>query len=417
MEPTARRRSLRRLAGGALAVAAAGAAWTGLRPQLINPCRSALPPDIAGHRIVADAWEGVDPAHFLDCHVHIAGTGDSGSGIALSPEMDSLMHPLQFAQRLFYLNAGCAHDAPGQVDRSFVERLHNLVDGLRPGARLLLFAFDRAHDEKGRAMPERSAFYVPNDYVRDLARQSPHAFEWACSIHPHRPDAVAALEAAAAAGARAVKWLPAAMGIDPGSAACDAFYAALARLDLPLITHAGEERAVHGAGAAAAGNPLKLRRPLDAGVRVVVAHCASIGEDIDLDRGEAAPALASFELFARLMGERRYERHLFADISAVTMRNRSLAVLRTIVERSDWHPRLLNGSDYPLPGVMPLFSPTELADGGLLDAAAVPVLNAIQGANPLLFDFVLKRQLRSGGKRLAAGVFQTRDFFRAGQAR
>ncbi len=34
------------------------------------------------------------------------------------------------------------------------------------------------------------------------------------------------------------------------------------------------------------GNPLLLRRALDAGVRVVVAHCGSMGEDRDLDRGE-----------------------------------------------------------------------------------------------------------------------------------
>jgi len=27
------------------------------------------------------------------------------------------------------------------------------------------------------------------------------------------------------------------------------------------------------------------------------------------------------------------------------------------------------------------------------------------------FDFVLKRSLRAGGKRLAAGIFETRDFF------
>jgi hypothetical protein len=31
--------------------------------------------------------------------------------------------------------------------------------------------------------------------------------------------------------------------------------------------------------------------------------------------------------------------------------------------------------------------------------------------NPLLFDFVLKRSLRVGGKRLAPGIFETRAFF------
>jgi len=63
--------------------------------------------------------------------------------------------------------------------------------------------------------------------------------------------------------ARGVKWLPAAMGIDPGSPLCDRFYGALARLRLPLITHAGLERAVMGTDVQDYGNPLRLRRALD----------------------------------------------------------------------------------------------------------------------------------------------------------
>jgi len=39
------------------------------------------------------------------------------------------------------------------------------------------------------------------------------------------------------------------------------------------------------------------------------------------------------------------------------------------------------------------------------------LLSAIREHNPLLFDFVLKRHLRSAGKRFAPGVFETRSFF------
>jgi mannonate dehydratase len=396
------------LVGAAGLGVAAGMVWA--RPKVWNPCRAALPPALADHPVVQAAWAGIDPARVWDCHVHVAGTGDSGSGITTAPEMESLMSPVQFAQRLFYLNAGCVHDAPGRVDQSYVERMHNLVEGLRPGAKLMLFAFDRCHDEAGRPVPEKTAFHVPDAYARDLARRHPEVFEWVCSIHPYRADAVSALEAAAAAGARAVKWLPAAMGMDPASPRCDAFYGALARLGLPLISHAGEEKAVHGAARPEFGNPLRLRRALDQGVRVVVAHCASIGRDEDLNR-PARGRVASFELFARLMAEPRYERLLFADISAITQRNRDINVLKAIVGRREWHGRLLNGSDYPLPGVMPLFAPRQLAAAGLLDRAVVPVLDAIQEHNPLLFDFVLKRQLHLDGQGFPAAVFHTRDFF------
>jgi mannonate dehydratase len=39
------------------------------------------------------------------------------------------------------------------------------------------------------------------------------------------------------------------------------------------------------------GATLRLRRALDHGVRVVIAHCASLGEDQDEDRGRTAPGI------------------------------------------------------------------------------------------------------------------------------
>jgi len=427
-----RRLFLQKLLAGSAALAAmpnAGAAL--LDGILFNPCGTALPQHLLEHPIVKAAWVGLDPARFWDTHVHIAGTGDSGSGIFNTPDMNSLWHPVQYVQHEFYLNAGCA--VKDKVDDSYIERMKHLIEEMsqtsrsiikpesstkrkatasaEPQGKLMLFAFEQAHDESGKALPERTAFYVPNAYAQAVAQRSPQAFEWVCSIHPYRPDAVTALDAAVANGARAVKWLPSAMGVDPGSPKCDAFYRSLARLNVPLICHSGEEKAVEGMGFYEANNPLKMRRAMDAGVRVVLAHCASIGKDIDLDRGEHGPRVSSFELFSRLMADNQYQHHLFADISAITQRNRSIETLRAIIEHQDWHGRLLNGSDYPLPGVLPLFATGKLARAGLLESAAAPVLEEIQRYNPLLFDFVLKRQLRAGTQKLADSIFQTRDFF------
>ena len=354
------------------------------------------------------AWDGLEPRNVWDSHAHLIGTGDSDSGITVNPRTDSLLNPGQYARRLFFMNAGCAHQAKDSVDRAYVERMHNLIDGMRPGFKVVLFAFERAYDESGKPDPEHTIFHVPDAYARDTARRHPNYFEWAASIHPYRADALDALAQAKQDGARGVKWLPSAMGIDPASSRCQKFFEQLQKLDLPLIAHGGLERAVLGREAHEFGNPLRLRRALDAGVRVVVAHCASMGEDRDLDKGENGPMVDSFTLFARV-----FEKHAncFGDISAMTQLNRAGPALAQVLERAEWHPRLLNGSDYPLPGVMPIFSVDYLVSLGLLAAGAGDVLREIRLHNPLLFDFVLKRNLRAGGKALAAGVFETRRFF------
>jgi predicted TIM-barrel fold metal-dependent hydrolase len=363
---------------------------------------------------VRAAWDGIDPGKMWDGHCHLAGNGDSGSGIRLNPGMERAFDPLQYARRLMFMNAGCARDAPGQVDRSYVERLSALQGGMRPGAKLLLLAMDATYTEAGEVSWGETSLYIPNRYAAEVAQRHAQTFEWAASVHPYRRDCVDQLEAVARQGARALKWLPAAMGIDPASKLCDPFYAALVRLGLPLVTHAGLERALQGPDAQDFGNPLRLRRALDHGVRVVVAHCASMGQDRDTDRGANGPVAASFELFARLMDEPRHVGRLFGDISAMTQSARAGAPLSQVIARDDWHARLLNGSDYPLPGVFPLYSVDYMVERGYIEKSAAPLFKGLREYNPLLFDFVLKRSLRSGGKRLAAGIFETRAFFDRG---
>ena len=401
------------MGAGALAGVGALGAWKFWPEQgFWNPCRVGLPLALARHELVRAAWDGLDPAKVWDAHAHLVGTGDSSSGIVVNPAMDSLLNPASYARRLFFLNAGCAYDVPGgSVDRAYVRRMLNLMSGMRRGVKLLLFAFDRAYGEDGKRQDALTGFYVPDGYAREIAREHPRYFEWVASIHPYRADCVSALEEAKRDGARAVKWLPGAMGMNPASPRCDRFYEAAARLKLPVISHAGLERAVLGTDTQDFGNPLRLRRALDAGVRVVVAHCASMGQDRDLDKGPNGPLLDSFELFSRLMGLPQYEKRLFGDISAMTQVNRAGPALAKVIEREEWQARLLNGSDYPLPGVMPIFSVDYLVSLGLVQGSAAPVLKEIRAHNPLLFDFVLKRHLRSNGKSLAKSVFETRAFF------
>lgn len=378
---------------------------------LSNPCLQApLPTYLLDHELVQAAWEGIDPTRFWDGHVHLIGTGDSGSGMWVNPQMESLTHPIQWLQRVFYLNASCTADN-GKSDRQYMERLNRLLEDFPAGVKLMLLAFDYFHDEQGERVPETSAFYTPDTYAAALAKSRPDRFEWIASIHPYRRDAVAALQEAATQGARAVKWLPPAQGMDPASPLCDPFYEAAAELSIPILVHAGEELAVHGGNTEDFGNPLRLRRSLEHGVRVIVAHCASLGSGPDLDIGPEGPSVPCFELFSRLMKEPQYEGLLYGDISAVTQINRVGNALETLVRRDDWHHRLLNGSDYPLPGILPLFSLQQMERRRYIQADEVQTLSAIRDYNPLLFDFVLKRTIRVDGKSFGAKPFQSRKIF------
>jgi predicted TIM-barrel fold metal-dependent hydrolase len=398
------------LLGGAAALSAAG--WSVAKPAVINPCRVAIPAALLDSPWLKQAWADIDPAQLWDCHVHIAGIGDGGSGIVVGPQLSSMLHPVHYAQRLFYMNAGCAHDAPGKVDTAYVARLLNLCDAMPEGFKVMLFAFENFHDGKGEAHPEHSAFYVPNAWAAKLAHDFPARFEWVASIHPYRNATVHDLKTAISNGARAVKWLPAAMGMDPADVRCDPFYQTLAASGTPLIVHCGEEKAVKGSNTQAYGNPLRLRRALDAGVKVVVAHCASLGDDID-DDGKVR---SSFDLFLKLMDEPRAKGLLYGDISAITQRNRKPAVIRTLLERADLHERLVHGSDYPLPGILPLTSTRALARAGLLPKAASNDLDILREHNPLLFDFALKRLLSWQGHSFSPAVFNTRRLFVGSQA-
>jgi hypothetical protein len=412
------RRAFVRLAALSPLLLAGGCPLT-LEQGLWAECRTGM--DAASRELVAEAWRGVRADRVWDVHAHIFGNGRSGGGIHVEPEFDRPTTIKGRVKLAFYRNAGCVGEDEGRFDEQMFARLSALVAELPPGARVMLMAFDFTHDANGKRRDDRSAFAVPNAYARRMAARDPQRFEWIASVHPYREDAVAELERVKAAGARAIKWLPPAMGIDVGSPRCVPYYQALKRLDLPLITHAGEEQAVAGVEDHEAGNPLRLRHPLDEGVRVVAAHCATLGEGADFDRNgnpDKAPRVSNFELFARLMDERRYEGLLFGDISAVTQVNRAGMLPALLTRMPAWGARLLNGTDYPLPGILPLFSPKRLASDGLLDERLLPALRALRESNALLFDFVLKRNLRFGGQPIPPSVFETRAFFEnRGQAR
>ena len=121
--------------------------------------------------------------------------------------------------------------------------------------------------------------------------------------------------------------------------------------------------------------------------------------------------LANMALFARLMNEKEYEGLLFGEISAMTQVNRLGLALETLLINQEWHPRLINASDYPLPAVMPLFSLRKMLKLNYITKTQAQMLGAVRKYNALLFDLLLKRLLRADGLGLQDMVFSSRRVF------
>jgi uncharacterized protein len=355
--------------------------------------------------LVKRAFADVDPARLVDYHTHIAGIGTGASANAVNPKMRTWRHPFHRIKFAVYLSgAGVEHLA--QADKEFAARLVSLIEHIEGHGKYRLLAFDKNYNRDGTVNLEKTEFYVPNEYVFALATEQPDKFEPVISVNPYRRDALAELTKWAGRGGRMVKWLPNAMGIDPADELCDPFYEKMKELDLVLLSHGGEEKAVEAEEDQRLGNPLLLRRALEHGVKTIVAHCAGLGQNEDLDDPQRR-RMSNFDLFMRLLDDKRYEGLLFGDISAMTQFNRIGAPLSTVLAREDLHSRLVNGSDYPLPAINVLIRTKPLLDGGYINADERASLREIYGFNPLLFDFTLKRCLKLPGtnKRLPANVF------------
>jgi predicted TIM-barrel fold metal-dependent hydrolase len=398
---------------GLLACFSVGAA-AGARIGLPAALAPGKPRALTGRaaEMVNEAWTGIERNQAWDTHVHITGLGIGDTGCWVNPKLQSFFHPVrQFKFDVFRYAAGISDLA--NADAEYVERLLTLHRLANPLGKLVAMAFDYAMDEDGEEQPELSDFYTPNEYVLSLAEKHPEIVACA-SIHPYRKDAIERLDRAAAGGAVAVKWLPNSMRMDPASERCDAFYKRLVELKLPLICHGGEEMAVDSPDAQELGNPLRLRRALEAGVRVVVAHCSSLGRVEDLD-ANVPLKMDAFDAFMRLFTDDRFKDRLFADISAITQFHRADKPLKEILVSKHLHERLVNGSDYPLPAIDPLISTRLLVRRGFLEDADRAPLAEIFDHNPLIFDFVLKRRVATVDKELshsfAPKVFETAWLF------
>jgi len=380
--------------------------------------------------LVLSCLKDLDGDKILDCHVHLLSTGpENKNGCYLHDNWyDECCHPKSAIKRRGIMLALGKDIEEAEIDEVYMEMLTNCFAHFLPpeqrdsAPKVSLLGLDEWHDDKGNARPELTTMYINNHWLEYVVTKTDvekrqQIFRMTPSIHPYKPTAVEELTYWHSRGARQIKWLPNAQGIDPLSEKCDPFYAEMKRLGMFLLSHTGLEHVLDEAGANIQnlGNPLRLRRALDAGVNVIAAHCASVGYYNDIDKPPQEngryPQVQSMKLLFRLMGE--YD-NLYTDISGSTSLTRT-ALTHKALQASQFHDRMIFATDFPLPAiqlVVWLFCLTIAHD--LVPPSCVKLLREIYYYNPVLSDFVKKRIMRWKDKngvvhRFSNKVFQQAD--------
>ena len=313
-------------------------------------------------------------APIVDIHCHTAGIGSGGSGCFVSQDLQS-----SYKFRIYLDSFGVDLESLKSTGDSLViQRIASQVKESELVSAAVVLSMDGVIGEDGQLDRNSTEFFVPNEFVLKETKKYPELF-WGASINPKRTNAVELLTWAHANGAKLVKWLPSIQLFDPSDYAFLPFYQKLAELNLPLLSHAGQERSFSHAMDELA-DPLKLKLALDSGVTVIVAHIASTGEnegERDTDR-----LLALMSKYPRL----------YSEISSLTQVNK-LGYLSEALLDERFEGRLFYGSDYPLINsalVSPWYFPLNL------DFQKMKELASIQ--NPWDRDVGLKKALGVPGE-------------------
>ncbi|MDB6033969.1 MAG: Amidohydrolase 2 [Verrucomicrobiales bacterium] len=260
--------------------------------------------------------------------MHIVGNGSSGSGCWL--RIGGWHKALAaFMCRSIGLPLSAI---TGDFDQLYVKRLLLLVRESSLSAAVIL-AHEQVYQEDGKVMEGKGSFYVPNDYVLQLAKKHPE-FLPAVSIHPARPDALEELEKCLEAGAAMMKCLPNCQNIDCSNRRYQKFWERMAEAGLPLLAHTGGEHTVPVVRKEYS-DPRILTLPLECGVKVIAAHCGT------------KSGLTDPDYFNTFVGMTQRFPNLFGDSSAFNVPIRGRHVPECV--RESLASRVLHGSDFPVP--------------------------------------------------------------------
>ncbi|MGE4158044.1 MAG: amidohydrolase family protein [Planctomycetota bacterium] len=268
----------------------------------------------------------------VDIHAHLAGFGD-GSPCRVSERMS---RSLVF--RVLKWKLGLKEGTG--ADLKYAATLASMAS--EAGVEAVALGMDAVVDAQGREDWNRTHLYVPAEHVFAMCREHPSLLP-GVSLNPLRRDAVDRLENYAEQGAVLVKWLPNLQQFNPADMRCLPFYKALSRLGIPLLAHTGCEHTFPDMDQTL-GMAELYERALEEGVTVVMSHC-----------GAACPLHRHADARKGILRLMARHANLMADTSALS----SLLKFRHLTGLADFPfpERLVQGSDYPIPGFAMPYAP------------------------------------------------------------
>lgn len=263
----------------------------------------------------------------IDIHAHLIGVHEK-NGCYVAPEMrGSLLF------KYLKMTLGLSGVDESDLDAAYREKMVGWVEESELDA-VGVLALDGVYDEDGELDRDQTHVVVDNDYCLEVCEDSSQLLP-ICSVNPQRVDAIDELERVVDRGAVAIKLLPNSQGIDYMLPDYQPFWQRLARLGVPLLTHASFEHTIPVVEQSY-GEPERLRPVLDEGVTVIAAHCASAG---------VAHITEHIDVWLDML--RTYP-NLYGDISAMASMAR-FPYISTVLDDEVARERIALGSDFPIP--------------------------------------------------------------------
>lgn len=296
----------------------------------------------------------------IDTHFHVVGRGKSidqvNDQVFFYPEdNNTLLTSVLYRLVEKYLGeAGADLDQSGTIDTDeYLTLIYRHLSTSKEIDGVVLLALDALYDPKtGEIDKTKTDLWVSNRFlarkVKDLNGQfvregiSTKKFYWGASVSPNRKDWEEELEFVLNDPfAVLMKLIPSVQHINLRDSRHNDYYDSLARNKMPLLCHVGPEYSFpEGIREKERDDFRFLDKPLECGVTVIAAHCAT--PVFPIDKNETKE-FGAFMRSANSGGTIQ----LWGDTSAFSLMTR-IPILEQILETfpPEW---LVHGSDFPIP--------------------------------------------------------------------